>query len=302
MYFGSDQSLAAASKEIQKKLAKAFPEGETGAPAELPHYSTTTAQANSGPDAMDTEDRGRSQNTAAFQEEQPVNDDGKKRSGEPQEDIQPAKRLKTSNEENLSEPKPPQHKVKVGKVDYPAHPLTVRVFNLAFAAEDMDLVDTFRTKCGAVVHAKIMREKHHHGKGKSKGWGLVQFEERESVEKALALSDVIGIRERLVKVDRSHLPAVGLVPPGMHRVNPKGEGKSTKHNEIRKQQRQDSKPKPEVGAVTSEDAPKTNKGEKTAEATGAMSVLAFRPRKVQQSPNHRKVKVSLPPKTTQNDE
>ena len=45
-----------------------------------------------------------------------------------------------------------------------------------------------------------MREKHrhHHGKGKSKGWGLVGFEDRESVEKALALFDVIGIRERLV--------------------------------------------------------------------------------------------------------
>jgi RNA recognition motif-containing protein len=248
-----------------------------------------------------------------------VNDDGKKRSGDSQEDIQPAKKLKTSNEEDLSETqdsqvagqgdtakmdidahesetKPPQHKVKVGKMEYPAHPLTVRVFNLAFAAEDMDLVDTFRTKCGAIVHAKIVREKHHHGKGKSKGWGLVQFEERESVEKALALSDVIGIRERVVKVDRSHLPAVGLVPPGMHRVNPKGEGKSTKHNEVRKQHQQALKPKPEVGTATSEDTPKTNKDEKTAESTGATSVLAFRPRKVQ-----RKVKVSLPPKTTQNN-
>lgn len=72
-YFGSDQSLAVASKEIQKKLAKAFPEGETET-AELPHYSSSsTAQANySGPDSMDTE-------AAALQEEQePVIDNGKK--------------------------------------------------------------------------------------------------------------------------------------------------------------------------------------------------------------------------------
>jgi hypothetical protein len=73
--------------------------------------------------------------------------------GEPEEDIPPAKKLKTSHEEDHSEAqdllhvggqggtakmdidttqvveeaadeiKPPQHKVKVGKVEYPAHPL-----------------------------------------------------------------------------------------------------------------------------------------------------------------------------------
>ena len=135
-----------------------------------------------------------------------------------------------------------QHKVQIGNLSYRAHPFTVRVSNLSSETEDMDLVDTFRPKCGAIVHAKIMREKplphQRHSHGKSKGWGLVQFEERDAVERALELSDVVGIREQLIKVDRSHMPAVGLVPPGMHRVNPKGAGKSSKRNQRRKEQRQ----------------------------------------------------------------
>lgn len=123
------------------------------------------------------------------------------------------------------------HKVKIGKLEFPAHPLTIRVSNLAPETEDMDLVDTFRPKCGAIVHAKIIREKHHHhGKGASKGWGLVQFESQDSVDKALELNDIVGLHDKILQIGRSHMPAASLVPPGMHRVQPKGEGKFSKRN------------------------------------------------------------------------
>ncbi len=125
--------------------------------------------------------------------------------------------------------------VRVGHLDYPAHLYTIRVSNLSPETEDMDLVDTFRAVCGAIVHARIVREKHADGnsKGVSKGYGVIQFEQTESVEKALSLDDVLGIHEKLVKVERSQIPAVSLVPPGMHRVRPKGEGKVSKRNQKR---------------------------------------------------------------------
>eukprot|EP00977_Amphora_coffeiformis_P003687 scaffold710_cov171-Amphora_coffeaeformis.AAC.56 len=125
-------------------------------------------------------------------------------------------------------------KVTINGMEYPAHPFTVRVSNLAQGVEDMDLVDLLRAKCGAIVHARIVREKGH-GKTQSRGWGLVQFEEMDAVEKAIALSEQIGIHEKIVTIDRSNTPAVSLVPPGMHRVNPKGEGRSSKRNEKRKE-------------------------------------------------------------------
>ncbi|KAL7579869.1 hypothetical protein ACA910_004880 [Epithemia clementina (nom. ined.)] len=130
--------------------------------------------------------------------------------------------------------------VKVGKLEYPAHPYTVRVFNLGEDVEDMDLVDVFqnsKSSCGRLVHARIVREKT----GKSKGWGLVQFEEREGVDKALQLDGNIGIRERLISVQRSHTPAVpSIVPSGMHRVNPQGQGKVSKRNMKRRAAQRDS--------------------------------------------------------------
>jgi RNA recognition motif-containing protein len=149
-----------------------------------------------------------------------------------------------------------------------------------------------------------VRDKHQYsnGKGKSKGWGLVQFEEREAVEKALELNDVIGIHERVIKVERSHVAAAGLVPPGMHRVNPKGDGKSTKRNQKKKEQRMPND-------VTNEDgAPKNNEGlvvaregggkqETTQAKTSSVGILSFRPRGVDkahvQSKAHRKVHLSL---------
>jgi hypothetical protein len=189
--------------------------------------------------------------------------------------------------------KPPVYKVRVGKMDYPAHPFTVRVTNLAGETEDMDLVDLFRAKCGPVVHAKIVREKSHHpGKHKSKGWGLVQFEDRDSVEKALTLNDLIGIHERLINVDRSHVPAVGLVPPGMHRVKPKGEGKSSKRNQ-KKREGKLSKDETHEDVTMKDENAKDDESKREvpgkAAATDSASILSFRPRGVAR----RKPKISL---------
>ena len=148
---------------------------------------------------------------------------------------------------NLKVHKPhPEHRVKVRDMEYPAHPFTVRVSDLSPCVEDMDLVDAFSSRCGAVVHARILRDRglvggareddddnDNDSKGQSRGEGLVQFEERESVEKALSLDGILGpgAGERLMKVGRSHIPAVpGVVPPGMHRARPRGGGRNTRRN------------------------------------------------------------------------
>ena len=191
-----------------------------------------------------------------------------------------------------------KHKVRIGKLDYPAHPLTVRVSNLASDTSDMDLVDCFRPKCGAIVHARIVREKHHHGKGASRGWGLVQFEEHKSVDEALKLSDVVGIHEKVVNVERSHVPAVSLVPPGMHRVNPKGEGKSSKRNLKRKERKFASADASNAGqshqpSKLAENQPAITDGqkidEKKPQQSPSIGILAFRPRGVGKGRRHRKL-------------
>ena len=71
------------------------------------------------------------------------------------------KNLSTNDKDDNSAKKKKSvvHKVRVGTMEYPAHPYTVRVSNLSPDTQDMDLVDLFRPKCGAIVHAKIMREK-----------------------------------------------------------------------------------------------------------------------------------------------
>ena len=109
---------------------------------------------------------------------------------------------KPSNFKELAEQtgrKFPEHKVTVGTIQHRAHPFTIKVSFLSPQTQDMDLVDALRPKCGAIVHSKVMRDKHSH---KSKGWGLVQFEERESVETALSLSDVLGIQGKSVIIAR----------------------------------------------------------------------------------------------------
>jgi len=208
--------------------------------------------------------------------------------------------------------KSPEHKVRIGKLDYPAHPFTVRISHLSPKTEDMDLVDLLRPKCGAIVHARIIRDKgpphaHYHGgpaapKQKSKGWALVQFEERESVEKALALDDIIGLHEKVLRIERSHQPAATLVPPGMHRVNPKGDGKHSKRNEKKREAKahfdgEDSHLQPEtpsgntVAAIGSETPPA--QGAAHAESTASsLSVLAFRPRGLQRK-EHQKKRLNL---------
>jgi RNA recognition motif-containing protein len=213
------------------------------------------------------------------------------------------------------------YKVRVGKLDFPAHPYTVKVSNLAPDTADMDLVDAFR-RCGTVVHARIVRDKSHliHSQGgghwrhggapavaPSKGYGLVQFEERESVEAALALHDVIGLHERVLHVERSHIPAALIVPPGMHRVSEKGQGKYSKRNERRKELVSAHKGGSDEGQPTSEpgDASKTtdaapsenpNPVAPAKPAAASMSVLSFRPRGVGRG-GHQKTRIVLPKDT-----
>jgi hypothetical protein len=289
-YFGSEQSHSNATKAVTKKLSKIVETIQTFASA----AATVEGEDGSSSLKRKSDDNG----DAA---EEPSNKKQKTTSEVGEQEMDTSDEAKPKKQD--------QHKIKVGNLEYPAHPYTIKVSYLSPKTEDMDLVDVFRPKCGPIVHAKIMRDKHHsgpHEKGKSKGWGLVQFEDRESVEKALALSDVIGIHEKSVKIERSHLPAVGLVPPGMHRVNPKGEGKSTKRNQKRKehhQQPQDRKPEhtdeDQPSAVSSK--PSSNQEENDTKeeskkgSKAAASVLAFRPRVVapKSKADKRKPKVSL---------
>ena len=165
---------------------------------------------------------------------------------------------------NLKVVKPLPHFVQIGKMSYPAHPFTIHVSNLSPGTEDMDLVDTFK-KCGAIVHAKILRLKSSNPKqrGESKQRGLIQFEEKESVNEALRLSENIGMHERLVKVERSHCAAIGLIPSGMHRINPKGGGKRSKINEMKKSR------------TTNE---KVNRAEKVDDMNGKGSTKSIKPK------------------------
>ncbi|KAL3920751.1 MAG: hypothetical protein SGILL_003095 [Bacillariaceae sp.] len=268
-YFGSQSTQADATKAVQKKLSRAFANG-------------ADAQQQVSSDAVDSA----TTPSSLKRKVDDVDDDENAMQVDGEHQGPSAKKQKTDataaapcKPTTLSVPKRSQHKVKVGNIEYPAHPFTIKVSFLSPKTQDMDLVDVFRPKCGPVVHAKIMRDKHtHHSpsheKGKSKGWGLVQFEDKESVEKALALADVIGIDEKSVKIERSHLPAVGLVPQGMHRVNPKGHGKSTKRNQKRKEHHhQESKG----------DNDRDSKKPAAAAAATTMttvSALSFRPRVV----------------------
>ncbi len=196
-----------------------------------------------------------------------------------------------------------EHKIKIGNMEYPAHPFTVHVSNLSHKTLDMDLYDLFKSKCGAIVHARIFREKQRgqrHGDElpKSKCVGLIQFEERDSVEKALELSSEIGLHEKLIIVARSHQPAVSVVPAGCHRIKPKGQGKNTQLNMKRKERRtKQSLEKKEQSDATHDDEnlndqsvtnilqkntkptlEQKNKG--PASSNNNSGILSFRPRNV----------------------
>jgi RNA recognition motif-containing protein len=337
--FGSEKSFGLASKAIQHKLQKLMLAAPPPIETSVTHQSQVNVPSENGNEAKlwapaieeGVQDALKEETWTAKDKgaDDDLHESYKRKLQEESED-RPTKKVKTSdlgsptkkmdsepsadeqNEESAQQaeesaekktPDQPKHTARVGKLDYPAHPFTVRVSNLSTDTEDMDLIDTLRPKCGAIVHAKIVREKHQHqhGKGTSKGWGLVQFEERGSVEKALQFSEELGIRENLIKVERSHLPAAGLVPPGMHRVNAMGEGRRSRQNEKRREKRtegdetagehKESKAKePESKAQKVPDG--KAKGDEASRDTRT-SVLAFRPRGVTHSTKHRKVKLSL---------
>ena len=214
-----------------------------------------------------------------------------------------AKKIKVKTD--LKQPKKTDgvHKVRIGKMEYPAHPFTIHVSNLDKETQDMDLVDKFKVECGPVVHAKILREKvfgrgGHHFHGESKCAGLVQFEERMMVEQALQKDGELEIDGKVVKISRSHLPAVGLVPQGCHRVQPKGEGKRSKRNVLKKKSKveDDAVGKMECGEEESgrnSNAYAEGKGhtpakkqQVTSSSPSSLSfdVLSFKPRGVKQKP------------------
>jgi hypothetical protein len=231
-YFGSNKSYSDCIKVTQKKLSKAFANQavQEAAAAVQEAQAQAQAQTSIGIDAADDDvtTKATSQNKKRkLPEENRPNEGGgginqkpppvkkqKGGGGEKEETDHPMEVEAKTNSSLLSQQQQQQkHKIKIGKLEYPAHPYTVKVSCLHPNTEDMDLVNALRPKCGPIVHAKIMREKHN--KTKSKGWGLVQFEERASVEKALQLSDSVDIKMKCVKIERSHIAAVSLVavPP-----------------------------------------------------------------------------------------
>ena len=280
-YFGSDKSLALASAAVQKKVARSL--------VEMPEYPKLPQETQLKKDEMMVDKElevGANPSTV----EESTNKHALDREGgeEP-----PTKKVKTNDQVNLSTKAKEVHKAKFGNMEYPAHPFTIRVSNLGPDVEDMDLVDTFRPRCGAIVHAKIMRDKsQNHSKGKSKGWGVVQFELQESVERALALSDVIGIHEKLVNVERSHMPAVTLVPPGMHRVKPTGEGRNSRLNQKKRELKgmQGDKVIDKPSGVSEKP---TEPPREPIPPQNSLGVLAFRPRGVQQKRKPPKMKIGL---------
>jgi RNA recognition motif-containing protein len=273
--FGSERSLDQATLAVQKKLRKVVPLIESD-----PRPTTTKQDSKDRASKREHDDSDEDRHSKKARVEAKASGGGK---GMPP----------TENEgENNGGAVPDTLKA---EMKYSAHPFTVRVSNLSEVTEDMDLVDTFRSRAGVVVHARIVRDKHQHGgKGKSKGWGLVQFEERESVEKALELSGILGLHEKVINVERSHMAAVSVVPPGMHRVQTMGEGKSSKRN----QKRRERKPSV-VDGESKGQSTRNGQAESEEPLVGAtnksdrLGVLSFRPRVVLHSKAKPKKKLSL---------
>mmetsp|Transcript_9077 Transcript_9077/g.21576 ORF Transcript_9077/g.21576 Transcript_9077/m.21576 type:complete len:879 (-) Transcript_9077:974-3610(-) len=267
---GSVDSLEDASTTVQRKLAKLKTgrSGITPIPALTATVDTSLVSIKSeenGP--MNVENRARKRSGEEVLNETNAAKKIKFEDGSKQP-LQSTDIEKTTKITDLRVPKQILEKAKVGNLLYPAHPFTIRISNLTESTEDMDLVDALRKSCGAIVHARILREKHRGGSGKSKGCGLVQFEQKASVERALEVSEVLQIHENRVRIERSHVAAVSLVPPGMHRVNPKGKGKTSRKNEKRSEQRR-------AKQQTASSVGHASKDEKSE-----VSVLAFRPRGV----------------------
>lgn len=314
--FGSESSIKAASKLITKKMGLLYEPGQIKHAEEL--VSGTDFEMK-GEENLDLNEGKRKQSSETKEMEMPspkrvkldndtkvnqetmASDVSVEKDHHDQDTNQPKRRLWPESKK----PKP-EHKVKIGNLEYPAHPYTVFISNLSPETMDSDLYDLFRPKCGPIVHCRIFREKRElyhvadHGDVlKSKCTALIQFEERESVEKALALNDEIGLHEKLIYVARSHQPAVGVVPPGMHRINSKGLGKSTKRNEKRKERRmgkgkemeksEDARPTTSLEGKNNDeskiDAP--TKTMPTSSSTTSANILSFRPRNVKARPKKR---------------
>lgn len=320
--FGSDKSSTTASKLISKKLAPIMGYSAENKSATLVPPDTGGKIQNSIDSKRKREEDG--DEVASGDDEHPTNQPPtvkKAKTNEtkdrqdcemkdedrvvPAPDSIPGKEMVQKKPPNIWPIKSkPEHLVKVGKMEYPAHPFTVHVSNLASETMDMDLYDMFRSKCGAIVHARIFREKQHgHGHGqipKSKCAGLIQFEERESIEKALKLSGEVGLHEKLIVLSRSHQSAVGVVPPGMQRLNPKGQGKHTKHNVRRKERRlaaTNERGEQETGGDNPEKLKDGKDGDpneslddnKEKKKKTSSSVLSFRPRNVDQKKRKKKL-------------
>jgi len=141
--------------------------------------------------------------------------------------ISSTRSLKRSRENDEEEDNEKKHHISQIK-EKGVHPFTVKVTNLSLDTEDFDLIKLFRGKgCGNIVHARVLRYK---GSNKSKGEGLVQFEERESANMAVSLSGVIGVNNNLVTITKSTHPAVFIVPPGKHRTGDKEFARRSKNN------------------------------------------------------------------------
>ena len=279
---GSEEGFANAQILVRSKLANLTT--PISAPAPVVQHQEANGKRKLEPDdSISRPVNGASTMMVDNQEEEESNDTQSR-----------SKRVKVVT--NLKQPKKTDgvHKVRIGKMDYPAHPFTIHVSNLSKETQDMDLVDAFRSEFGAIVHAKILREKRtgkggHHYHGESKCAGLVQFEERSSVESALQQSGKFEVGGQLIKIQRSHLPAVGLVPAGMHRVNPKGEGKSTKKNKFKKEAKMKvdtdmNVDKNQHMKSSGGNGKKKSHVEDESPSAISLSVLSFKPRGMRQKP------------------
>jgi hypothetical protein len=288
--FGSERSLSLAEKSISKKMkhVTADPAGESVlSQAIIAHVEPIESTA----EVRTQRKRGHIDEDSPSTESSPKKLKRKNlKNEEPGTNTEPVS--STADEADARSEAPANNddspEVQLKKPHHKAHPFTIRVSNLDLSTEDMDLVDIFRPLCGAIVHAKIIRNKHDHGvKPLSKGWGLVQFEEKESAAKALALHEEIGIKEKVVKIEMSHMPAVSLVPAGMHRVNPKGQGKKSKFNQKRREKAetveavQQNKLEPEQDSSRGQDESIATHSKANNAGT---SVLAFKPRGVDRRP------------------
>ena len=294
---GSEESFSNAQTLVRGKLAN-------WAPPVLSTIATTTAslsnnhEESSGKRKLDANNDSIMMNTESHDHHQQEEEE------EEYHDTQTKKRVKVVT--NLKQPKKTDgvHKVKIGKLEYPAHPYTVHVSNLSKETQDMDLVDALRSEFGDIVHAKILREKRtgkggHHYHGESKCAALVQFEERLSVENALQRSGDFEVGGKIIKIQRSYLPAVGVVPAGCHRVNPKGDGKASGKNQFKKKSKMkiDTNESMDIEGAGNQQTqkPAKKKNHIALESPSAISlgVLSFKPRGMRQKP---KISLSDVPK------